>query len=172
MTVDDLERIEESLGISLPASYRERLLAFPIPAAVGNTDLAVWDDADRLIALNRELRRGLHRGMRPWPARFFAIGHPGDGNPHALDLEAGDAVWWVFHSDLDDRETYLEGGSFPPWADHYFATVRAEMADAGVDPEGRPAARAAIEARNAQGSRIGCVVAVVVAALIAWLKWG
>ncbi|MET0556854.1 MAG: hypothetical protein ABW221_27685 [Vicinamibacteria bacterium] len=71
MTADDLRRIEGALAIRLPESYRTRMLAFPIPAAAGNSDLSVWDDADRVIALNQELRRGRHRGVRPWPLRLL-----------------------------------------------------------------------------------------------------
>lgn len=46
------------------ASYRSRMTRFPVPAAAGNSDLGVWDDADRLIEFNLELRRGNARRRR------------------------------------------------------------------------------------------------------------
>src|SRR5574341_1138760 len=128
MTPDALARIEQALQIQLPQSYRTRMLAFPVPAAAGNTDLAVWDSADRLIEFNRELRAGAPGGVKPWPPHFFAIGHPGDGCPIALDLREGDAVWWIDHCHLGNPGSHREAASFTSWADDYFATLRQEMA--------------------------------------------
>jgi hypothetical protein len=172
VTRDDIHRIEESLQIRLPESYRDRMSRFPVPAAAGNSDLGVWDSADRLIAFNLQLRRGAPGGGAPWPARFFAIGHAGDGCPHALDLDDGDAVWWIDHGHLDNPASSKEADSFAGWADTYFATLREEMAGEGVDPDGSPAQRAAAEAKSAREGGIGCLVAAaVVAALVFALVW-
>jgi hypothetical protein len=172
VTSEDIQRIETALGIQLPESYRSRMTSFPIAAAAGNSDLGVWDDADRLIEWNLELRRGAPGGVKPWPARFFAIGHAGDGCPHALDLSAGDAVWWVDHSHLDDPGSCRQSDSFASWADDYFATLREEMAGEGVDPDASPASRAAAEAKGARQSAVACLVAVaLVAAVVALVMW-
>ena len=172
MTADDFRRIEEALAIRLPASYRSRLAPYPIPAAAGNTDLGVWDGADRLIQFNLELRRGAPGGVKPWPAHFFAIGHPGDGCPYALDLRAGDAVWWVDHSHLDNPSSQKEADSFSVWADDYFATLRREMAGEEVDPDGSPDQRAAAEAKSARLGAVGClIVAALAGTAVTALVW-
>jgi hypothetical protein len=166
MKAEDIRRIEQELGITLPERYRARMVPYPIPAAEGNTDLGVWDNADRLIEFNRELRRGAPGGVMPWPPHFFAIGHAGDGCPYALDLRSGDAVWWVDHSHLDNPSSQKEADSFAAWADKYFATLRDEMAGELVDPDASPQQRAAVEKRNswwnALAGTVGCLLAAVV----------
>ena len=148
------------------------MVPFPVPAASGNTDLGVWDSADRLIEFNLELRRGAPGGVKPWPIRFFAIGHRGDGCPHALDLAAGDALWWVDHCHLDNPSSQKEADSFSLWADDYFATLREEMTGEEVDPEGSPEQRAAAEAKGARESTLGCLaVAAIVGVAILALRW-
>lgn len=96
-----------------------------------------------------------------------------------MDLEAGDSVWWVFHADLDDHETYEESPSFTAWGDRYFTTLREEMAGDLVDPEGSPVERRRIEAKNVRFADAGCFVGlllfsavaiVVVWAVRAWLR--
>ena len=173
MTADDLRRIEAALQIQLPEAYRRRMLSYPVPAAAGNSDLGVWDDAERLIQFNLELRQGAPGGVKPWPSHFFALGHAGDGCPHALDLRDGDAVWWVDHGHLDNPGSQREADSFAPWADEYFSTLRDEMAGEGVDPDGSPAQRAAAEAKGARDTAISCLVAgaliSAVAILLIWL---
>jgi hypothetical protein len=172
VTREGLRLIEEALGIRLPESYRARMAALPVPAAAGNSDLGVWDDVDRLIAFNLELRRGAPGGVKPWPPHFFAIGHAGDGCPYALDLSQGDAVWWVDHCHLDNAGSCREAESFSQWADEYFGTLREEMAGEGVDPDASPARRAAAEAKSARAGAYGCaMVAALVGAAVAVVLW-
>ena len=172
MTSEGLRRIEEALSIQLPESYRARMRRFPVPAAMGNSDLGVWDSVDRLIEFNLELRRGAPGGVKPWPSHFYAIGHAGDGCPHALDLRAGDAVWWVDHCHLDNPGSHKEAESFSSWADNYFVTLREEMAGEGVDADASPARRGAAEAKGAWQSEIGCLlVAAIVGALVLIIMW-
>lgn len=166
MKTEDIRRIEQALGITLPESYRTRMVPYPVPAAAGNTDLAVWDDADRLIEFNEELRRGAPGGVLPWPAHFFAIGHAGDGCPYALDFRAGDAVWWIDHGHLDNPSSQQEVDSFAAWADKYFATLREEMVGELVDPDGTPQQRAAVEKKNARGTMLSYALGCALLALI------
>jgi hypothetical protein len=148
------------------------MASFPVPAAAGNMDLGVWDSADRLIEFNLELRHGAPGGVKPWPGRFFAIGHAGDGCPHALDLEAGDSVWWVDRCHLDNPSSQKESDSFSPWADDYFATLRTEMAGEEVDPDGTPGQRAASEAKGARHGALSCLIAAaLVGAVVSALIW-
>jgi hypothetical protein len=174
VTNDDLARIEQALGIRLPAGYRRIMAAYPIAAAAGNTDLDVWDDADRLIEYNKRLRGGAH----PWPDSLFAIGHAGDGSPRALDLRTDEgAVWWMDHANVDSPTSEKESDSFESWAADYFAALREEMSGEEVDPDASPSRRAEVEEVNMRGATIGCVVAplaiVVVILLIKWLvmRW-
>ena len=173
MTAGELALIEKALRIELPSSYRARMLAFPIPAAAGNADLGVWDNAHRLIEYNLELRHGAPGGVKPWPRYFFALGHAGDGCPHALDLRAGgDAVWWVDHSHLDNETSQKEAPSFGRWADDYFRVLREEMAGEGVDPDASAKVRAIVEAKNARLGFVGSVLAVgMIGAIIFAVVW-
>jgi hypothetical protein len=172
VTAEDLARIEQALGIRLPESYRAAVVPYPVPAAAGNTDLGVWDDAARLIDYNRELRSGAPGGVKPWPPHFFALGHGGDGCPYALDLSHGDAVWWVDHSHLDNPGSGQEADAFGPWAAAFFKALREDLAGDAIDPDGTPQARAAAEAKGAWQSALGCLLAaVVLVSLLAAVKW-
>lgn len=172
MTSESIARIEQALGIRLPESYRAAVVPYPVPAAAGNSDCGVWDDADRLIEFNRELRSGARGGVKPWPSRFFALGHGGDGCPYALDLSQGDAVWWVDHGHLDNAASGKEADAFGPWAAAYFEALREDLAGDGIDPDGTPQARASAEAKGAWQSALGCLVAaVVLVSLLALVKW-
>lgn len=173
MKAGELARIEQALGIALPASYRARMLAFPIPAAAGNADLGVWDNADRLVEYNLELRNGAPGGVRPWPRYFFALGHAGDGCPRALDLrDGGDAVWWVDRCHLDNESSQKEAQTFGRWADDYFRVLREEMVGEGVDPDKSAKVRAVVEAKNARLGLVGCLLAIgIVGAIIFGVVW-
>lgn len=173
MTPEDLDRIEAALGVRLPESYRAALAPYPIPAAAGNSDLALWDDADRLIAYNLELRRGMPGGRKPWPAHFYAVGHPRDGSPYALDLRNPEApVWWVDHAELAEGRMDREGETFEAWVAAYVRTLFEEMAGEEVDPHGSPDARLAVEAQHARSASFGCLATVaILVAIVALLRW-
>jgi hypothetical protein len=178
VTPDDLARIEQALGITLPASYRRAVDPFPIPACAGNSDVAVWDDADKLIQYNLELRRGTPGGVTPWPSHFFALGNPGDGTPHALDLREEGVLWWVDRSSLDSPTSNRVPEPFEEWVAQYFMDLRADLAGEGVDPDATPQDRTRIEAANARSgifARLGCFAIVLLLggaayALRAWLR--
>ena len=101
----------------LPAVYRDLLTSFPIPAYAGNSDSSFWDDADRLIHLNRELRSGT-AGVQAWPAHMFAIGRDAGGSSQAIDLRSGE-LWWVDRGHLDVASSYKHQESLKAWADKY-----------------------------------------------------
>lgn len=118
MTTDDLQRIEEALGVALPPTYREAMLRFPEGDLAGNADTEVWDDAEALIERNRELRAG----ERAWPAHLFFIGDPLTACAYAIDLNDPAApVWWVDHGDLDAPSSGVIAPAFEPWADALLA---------------------------------------------------
>jgi hypothetical protein len=181
MTEADVQRIEHELNITLPASYRKVMVSFPIPAFAGNDTTELWDSADKLIELNRELRCGSSGGMEPWPDRYFSLGRDHGGDCHALDLadpEAG--VRWADRGHLDAAEPA------PPFADWVATTLedmRIYLEEHGVDPRtGTPAdlERAEAELAN-EHAKAGCTLlliliaagagaALAALALIAWLN--
>lgn len=166
----DLARIEAALDVELPESYRSTMLRFPIPACAGNADTELWDDADTLIAYNRELRDGAPGGVEPWPPHMFALGHGGDGCPMAIDLRQPEApVWWVDHCHLDGRGSGQAHDSFLEFVERYVEDLRSDFLGDGIDPDGTPEEREAFYAREA---REGCfcwlwVLALAVVAVLA-----
>jgi hypothetical protein len=146
MNESDLRRIERELEIELPPSYRARMRWFPVPALAGNTETELWDDAEKLIALNRALRRG--RTAAPWPPHFFSIGRT-DGGLSAIDLRTPDApVWWMARPEQGPGAG-RSGQGFEPWVRDYVEDWRDDLLMGAIDPDGTPEARRAREARNA-----------------------
>jgi hypothetical protein len=107
-----LDRIENALSIHLPAAYRKSVVPFPIPHEAGNADSHVWDDADRLIALNQLVRRQVEQ----WPQWLFVIGQvEGDPCGYAIDTRTPDCpVWWLEQMQLG-RNSGPAAGSFEQW---------------------------------------------------------
>jgi hypothetical protein len=93
MSEDEFSRIEQTLAIRLPDVYRHRLSSFPIPQNAGNSDTQVWDDAEKLLALNQRLRTEVE-GWTPW---LFVIGQAeGDSCGYAIDTRNPECpVWWL-----------------------------------------------------------------------------
>jgi len=169
----DLEKIETQLDIELPSVYKSLVLAFPIPACVGNTDTYLWDSADALIEENLALRAGRY-GAEPWPKHAFCLGHAGGGDVYALDLRQIDApVVWVDHGHYEAIEGYSTE-PFSVWAQGYIRDLRHDLECDGVDPDSTPEDREAAETKNANAGCWtlvwlavggGILVAVVIVAL-------
>jgi hypothetical protein len=164
--------MEKALGIRLPVVYRELVVPFPIPAYAGNTDTELWDDADSLIAFNRELRAG-YGIARPWPEHMFAIGRDGSGCARAIDLrDPLGPVWWADRCHLDAIGSAPESPSLAAWAEQHLADLRVELEEKGISEEGPPVAR---EKADAESARAGCTLMLAVAGvsgllvLAAWL---
>lgn len=130
MRQSDLDRIEEELELSLPATYREILLRFPFPPYSGTTEL-LSTDVDDLISVNKRLReRGFSRCPH-WPVYFCAIGWDGCGNYYFMRLGEGDeSVYLADHEGRCDpenldilKETYSDLESYL----QYVAEVEEEV---------------------------------------------
>jgi hypothetical protein len=131
----DLRRIESVLGITLPGPYKRLAVPFPVPYLRGNADTDLWDDADQLIARNKELRTGFVRRHQPWPTHWFFIGDPLTACGNAIDLRDPLApVLWVDHCDLRSIEG-VSGQPFEEWLRTWTATIRADLEKDGIDPE-------------------------------------
>lgn len=176
MTESDLDLIERTLGIRLPSTYRQTMLAYPVPACAGNHDTELWDDAPELIRLNQELRAG-PRFVTPWPAEYFALGTDAGGCTHALSLSEG-TVFWADRCHLPAEGARGPVRDFASWASEYVSGLRQDLEGEGIDPDGDPAAARKIQEANAQEGRrfdAGCLVVAVLlilgaAAVRRWLR--
>jgi hypothetical protein len=169
MTISDIRRIEQALGITLPEAYRQRVVPFPVPCLAGNHDCDLWDDPEALIALNRQLRAG-GQHCPAWPSHLFAVGQiEGDPPVKAIDLRAPDTapVWWADHVDPNAPGSGETDSRFDDWANQYVADLRRDLRRDGFDPDASPSEHQAIEARMFRQQRwMLLVLPVVVIGLI------
>src|SRR5262245_8242177 len=56
LTPEDIQLIERALEITLPDAYKRVVSPYPIGVLRGNADTHIWDNAERIVELNRELR--------------------------------------------------------------------------------------------------------------------
>lgn len=171
MTDSDIQLIELALAITLPESYKRAVVPFRIPAMVGNTNSQLWDDAQRLIAFNRELRAGSR--FRPaWPAHLFAIGDPHGDELIALDTSTPEgAVWWLDHGLVGSDSSYQSHPRFADWVEEFYRDTRSDLEGDGYDADGVPDALDATQSDNAHQGFLGClaVILVIVLAVIAFI---
>jgi hypothetical protein len=170
MTEADFAKIEEALSLRLPPEYRQAVAPFPVRAFIGNTDTHLWDQAEALIELNRDLRRG-----SAWPAHLFAIGAMDDGTKMAIDVNSPEvAVWWIDRA-YDAPGTAPEPGGFTAWSAEYLRQLRSGEFMDGFDPENDPPGTRAQNEPMKLRHWLGCIgaivgIAVAAAILIAILK--
>src|SRR4051794_15997491 len=178
MTDADIQLIERNLRITLPSSYKQAVVPFQIPALAGNTECELWDDANRLVKLNEELRQG-SRFRLAWPPHFFAVGDPHGDELIAIDLRAPDAhVWWLDHGLIESKASYQSHARFNDWVDEFYRATRSDLKGDDYDPEGTPKTfekrqrRAAWEDLMALLLMAGLIVLAIVAfaAIKSWLK--
>jgi hypothetical protein len=111
MTKADLDRIETTLDLKLPASYRETILHYPqwlVEKQPSWSNVTYWDyadDPDRVIHFNQYVR-GFEPGEffdeGPWPPHYFVIGSEEEQNWYFLDLEGGTEAVYLYHHDLGE----------------------------------------------------------------------
>lgn len=171
MKGNDAARIESALQVTLPAAYRDLLTSFPLPAYAGNADTELWDDADRLIELNRELRSGTS-SVKAWPTHMFALGRDAGGCSQAIDLRSGE-LWWADRGHLDVSSSYKHRESLEEWAVDYFEGLAQDLTGEGGDPSSTPRQREDLETRNARASAMTSMWLMVVAlvAVVALMVW-
>ncbi len=164
MSPDDFHRIERELQIVLPKEYREAMSPFPVTALAGNSDLDVWDDAERLIAWNRDLRGG----APSWPSTMFAIGHAGARSCFAIDCGAKQgSVWWIDAFVIEAKESGVVSESFGTWFEDYVRKTREDCIADGIDPNESPALEttSAVSLKRKSLSALlvaGCIFALLV----------
>lgn len=118
MTQEDLDRIESELAVTLPARYREFMLADHGDEFAGNSDCDVWDDPELLIIRNRALRAGESMGgSKPWPPELFFVGDPVSASGNAIVLtDELVPVHWVDHCDIEAPASGEVHPDFVEWA--------------------------------------------------------
>ena len=168
MTAEDIKRVESTLGITLPSAYTKVMTVFPVPAYAGNSEMMLWDDANALIALNRELREG-RSYVKPWPRRFFALGQDAGGCSDALDLD--DPEYGVFWFDRQHIHVGVEDRSpekIEQWLTRQVRDLSSDLAGNGIDPTISPERRQESERKEYRSSNIAMLLfaGVIAAALI------
>jgi hypothetical protein len=135
MTDEDIDFIERELTVTLPTSYQSALVPFRVPALAGNTDYRLWDDARRLVELNRELRAGSR--FRPaWPPYLFAVGDPHGDEMIAVDTRDHEGpVWWLDHGIIGHQASYQSHSRFADWAEEFYRDIRLDLEGDGLDPD-------------------------------------
>ena len=138
MKDSDIIMIEQELGIALPESYKQAVVPFRIRALGGNIDYQLWDDAKRLIELNRRLRAG-SRTRPAWPPHLFAVGDPHGDEMIALDIRsAGGPVMWLDHGVVDSKASYQSHSKFTEWVEEFYRDTRADLEGDAKNPDGEP----------------------------------
>jgi hypothetical protein len=121
VTDADLDRIEASLGITLPNAYRNLMgtrarelkqLTHQIDGvSYGWFDDLLYLDADRVIEVNLSERRPdaeTEYAFPDWAKTFFLIGTNGAGDYYCLRLK-GDRKVWMIGSDCGDEPNRVYG---------------------------------------------------------------
>jgi hypothetical protein len=168
MTAEHIKRMASALGITLPTAYTKVMTVFPVPAYAGNSEMMLWDDADALIALNRELGEG-RSFVKPWPRRFFALGQDAGGCSDALDLDdPGFGVFWFDRQHIDVGEENRSPEKIEQWLTRQVRELSSDLTGDGIDPMTSPEKRKESERKGYRSSNVAMLLffAVVAIALI------
>lgn len=166
MNSGDVQRIEAALGVTLPPTYVDSVVPFPVPALAGNTETGFWDDADALIELNLRLRK--REGSRaPWPPRFFALGMDGGGCSDAVDLDdPAHGVFWFDRQHIADPLTDRSIETLAQWVLRQTRELTSDLMADGHDPNGSPEALKASQHQEASSSFGGCLFFIIIALVL------
>ena len=81
MNADDLDRIEETLDVSLPRRYRSTMLDYPFPPEHEATQRCMPDDAEFVLKANADRQAS-------WPRGLVVIGDDGGEEQFLLDCRS------------------------------------------------------------------------------------
>ena len=122
MSDDDVRKVEHELGLTVPAAYRTFVTNYPAALAdCGAGDFELMNSADRVIALNRDLRAGGFYGLE-WPTHYLAVGENGCGDYYCLDTTASAAS--VLFFDHERQEFVVAAPSLQEWQPVLLAQYR------------------------------------------------
>ncbi len=132
MTQDEIDEIEGSLSLRLPAGYRGTLLSYPFLAGSFADEFLLLNRAKDLLALN-PTRLAISGIEKP-----FVIGS--DGGEESYFLDAANAEPGVFVFDLETGNHRLLARSLPAYVD-YIRTILDEIAADEEDEKRRSTSR-------------------------------
>ena len=106
MKTEELDSIEQALGIRLPSAYRSA-------AEAGRLQRLLNSDSTSVIAINRAFREGEFDDL-DWPHHMFAFADDGGGNHFCLDLSSPEGSR-VLRRDHETLELIPEADDFERW---------------------------------------------------------
>jgi hypothetical protein len=163
MTEADVDRVESALDVKLPASYRHLLTHFPVRFQQGTCEGPLWDDPDKLIKRNQELRsarKSLGKAFAPIPPHYLFIGDDGGGWQHLLDVRSDPPVVCVMEfEDVKTIGPHKDKTGNPQTLNTWYHEYLQELRNDGANLD------AATYSRGGLGW--GCVVSLVLLCLIA-----
>jgi hypothetical protein len=121
MTPSDFEQLERSLGIRLPDTYRDAMLAYAFPPDSPAAELWLPDHAKTTLETNRQIRAVTLDG-RPWPQHLIAIG--GDGGEEMYLLDCATSPYAVLVFDIETGGTRPCAASFTEFLDKQWKALR------------------------------------------------
>jgi hypothetical protein len=136
--------------------------------------MMLWDDADALIALNRQLREG-RSFAKPWPRRFFALGQDAGGCSDALDLDDPEfGVFWFDRQHISVGAEERSPEKIEQWLTRQVRELSSDLAGDGIDPTASPEQRKQGEEKEYRSSKVAMLLffGIVALALIVGLWIG
>ena len=90
MDPHEFDRMEQTLGVSLPAPYRAAMLDYPFPPNHQAAELWMPDSAAIVLEMNRPIPERRLAG-KAWPSHLVLIGSDGGEEDFVLDVHAPSA---------------------------------------------------------------------------------
>jgi hypothetical protein len=112
MRDEDLDRIEATLGVKLPAEYRATMREYPFPPGSPAAELWLPPDADWVIQKSRVWSES-GQSHRAWSARYVALG--GDGGEERYVLDLGTSPPSVLAADAEEQAVEPLAPDWPSW---------------------------------------------------------
>jgi len=161
MKQSDIDGIELELGIKLPQTYKEIMVNFPIRGLAGNSETELWDNAEKIIEYNKELRQGKNTN-KPWPIKLYAMGRDQGGCTNAIDLsDHGYGVFWLDRTIIRNEDNEISEDKISAWMAKTIMELSNDMIMNGEDPNVDPK-----EKDNANGGGHGCVIIALIIIMI------
>ena len=110
-TDNELQALEEALGIYLPGGYKSFLKADrdAFAGEIGNQ--TIFDDVDQIVGFAYEYRKGF-TSCPPWPKNYIYVGDEMDACPYVLNTETEELIrtnkGWVNDKPLEKWNSFSD----------------------------------------------------------------
>jgi len=102
MNANDLDAIEDSLGIVLPASHAKMIRRLGRKPSHDTLAELICTDGETLLSLNERVAEfQMIAGLPEWPDELFVVGGDGVGNYYAIRHEEEDSAVFFFDHERD-----------------------------------------------------------------------